>query len=58
MSIYNRDMKNYKAKDQVTLFKSIVWAVIAVIALIGIIGKMAQDEESFRAEQTFKLERE
>jgi len=51
------NMKNYRAKDEIVVFKSIVWAVIAVIALIGITGKMAQDEESFKAEQAFKLER-
>jgi len=48
-------MKN--SITQYEWFKAILWSIIAVTVIIGVTGKMAQDEESFKVEQQYKLER-
>lgn len=54
---FMRDMKFYEAPEEPAFIKSICWAIIAVIVLFAVYSKTAQDEESFKAEQAFKLER-
>jgi len=46
-----------KSIAQYEWFKAILWSVIAVTVIIGVTGRMAQEEESLKAEQQHKMER-
>lgn len=55
--IFKRDMKNYKAPEGAHVVKQVIWLIIAVIVFFAVQSKMAQDEESHKAEQQHKIER-
>jgi len=55
--IFKRDMKNYKAPEEAHVVKQVILAIIAVVVFFAVQSKMAQDEESHKAEQQHKVER-
>lgn len=57
MKLFNRDMKDYKAVEKSNIVKVILLALTAAIVIIGVTSKTSQDEESFKSEQQYKLER-